>query len=998
MAVVNLQCKYCLAQLKVVGENHYRCESCGNEVIEKEDSPQELSILLVNAFQDLRLTKFDDAVDRFTDIIVKYPDNYMAYWGLCLAEHGVVFVEDRIEEKMVPTCYNMEIKSFLDNPNYQKAIELAPEEQVKNYEYQAAKIEYIRKEWIEKANSIPPYDIFISFKHRDEFGNVTSDYEYLNDLWYELTYKYKLNVFFSPQTLKDKVSEKFEPYIYRALHTSKVMLLYGEKAEYFETTWVKNEWSRYLRKIKNKEKHPKSLIVAYKNFNANLLPSKLKDTQALDANKPQFINILFDHINNILSLSKNPESLERIEIKTVDIKSKSRTIGNEIIQKRELGSNYVKTNNVNVEKIISTIKLLMEQNQFELATIQLNKVIEIEPNNSEVKYIKFLINNKIQNDNDLINGIKSPGNKKILNELEDVINTSDKNTGVRLLSLIKEALEQILDTSKNQGEITETGNENCALTLYDVLSQYNYDGRTELNKKVLEKSSKYNYLKLFNAGIKLLEDNQVDDYINYHLDLVKSISVTKKLNVKYVKSITKINEPTNSLLQVYYLKKILSVDEGNPEILFKLYELTYDFKCFENSLKYAKDKKEQVTLVKKYLSLTERQENTFYEEFLKYIPIEESKLYIKSLKNRYEFLYSIKKISNEKINANALDYSQWLSNLKWYVKQLIQLEGENPVWLFDLFKFELGVVLDDELAHYSVPLSSLNDFNDLLPNLDGANQKRLLDILNKQKRIIRLNEKNKEDELRRIEQERIRREEEEERRRKNEIRRQEESRLNEIRRQEEMKLELERRKAEAKEKSRRRFNLFLSCFSSTLIFLITFFAITFKTKTGNIVLKDYTKEIVISLVVLSLLKIIVYIFSKVNDYEHLKKTLSYDFRFVTIFAFVITAFGFANCFSTFFGDLRDSIGTFVNRHRIFFIGAILAVLPAISNFFKFTDSVGKKNENKLTWIFIFTAFSFGLNSCYALEECSACNSDISLIAPVLIVYLISMLKRKSKEL
>ena len=64
---------------------------------------------------------------------------------------------------------------------------------------------------------------------------------------------------------------------------------------------------------------------------------------------------------------------------------------------------------------------------------------------------------------------------------------------------------------------------------------------------------------------------------------------------------------------------------------------------FENSLKYAKDKKEQVTLVKKYLSLTERQENTFYEEFLKYIPIEESKLYIKSLKNRYEFLYSIKK-------------------------------------------------------------------------------------------------------------------------------------------------------------------------------------------------------------------------------------------------------------------------------------------------------------------------------------------------------------------
>ena len=214
MASVDLQCKYCLAQLKVIGENHYRCESCGNEVIEKDDTPQELSILLVNAYQDLRLTKFDDALDRFTDIVNKYPDNYMAYWGLCLAEHGVVFVEDRIEEKMVPTCYNMEIKSFLDNPNYRKALEYAPAEQVKNYEYQASKIELIRKEWIEKANAIPPYDIFISFKHRDEDGNVTSDYEYLNDLWHELTYKYNLNVFFSPQTLKDKLSEKFEPSIY----------------------------------------------------------------------------------------------------------------------------------------------------------------------------------------------------------------------------------------------------------------------------------------------------------------------------------------------------------------------------------------------------------------------------------------------------------------------------------------------------------------------------------------------------------------------------------------------------------------------------------------------------------------------------------------------------------------------------------------------------------------------------------------------------------------
>ena len=89
------------------------------------------------------------------------------------------------------------------------------------------------------------------------------------------------------------------------------------------------------KSLKNKEKHPKSLIVAYKNFNANLLPSKLKDAQALDANKTQFINILYDHINNILNLSQNVEKLERIEIKSTGISSRSRTISSEVIQKRD---------------------------------------------------------------------------------------------------------------------------------------------------------------------------------------------------------------------------------------------------------------------------------------------------------------------------------------------------------------------------------------------------------------------------------------------------------------------------------------------------------------------------------------------------------------------------------------------------------------------------------------------------------------------------------------
>lgn len=54
-------------------------------------------------------------------------------------------------------------------------------------------------------------------------------------------------VFFSRITLEDKLGLEYEPYIFAALNSAKIMLAVGTDYEYYNAVWVKNEWSRYLK-------------------------------------------------------------------------------------------------------------------------------------------------------------------------------------------------------------------------------------------------------------------------------------------------------------------------------------------------------------------------------------------------------------------------------------------------------------------------------------------------------------------------------------------------------------------------------------------------------------------------------------------------------------------------------------------------------------------------------------------------------------------------------
>ena len=279
------------------------CAACGSYLPE-QISGEEVS-LLYSAFQKLRLADFYEAEREFDDIIRRHPRNAQAYWGRLMSRYGIKYEKD-YDGRNIPTCYATSIDSVYESYDYRKAMELADTETRAVFKDHADYMERVRREWLEKASREQPYDIFISFKDSDQEEQKngrehTVDSDYLRELYLYLMKK-GYRVFFSRESLEGKGGEKYEPYIYAALSTAKIMLVYGSKPEYINATWVKNEWTRYQKRIRSGEKHPDSLIVAYKGFSPKDLPLELSESgrQHLDASKPSFYSELIEIIGRIM--------------------------------------------------------------------------------------------------------------------------------------------------------------------------------------------------------------------------------------------------------------------------------------------------------------------------------------------------------------------------------------------------------------------------------------------------------------------------------------------------------------------------------------------------------------------------------------------------------------------------------------------------------------------------------------------------------------------------
>ena len=296
MAVI--KCKMCGGDLVIApGATVAECEYCGSrQTVPTADNEKKLT-LFARANRLRAACEFDKAAGVYESIVVEFPQEAEAYWGLVLCKYGIEYVDDPATGRKIPTCHRSSFESVLDDGNFDQAQENADVVARKVYREEAKQIEELRKGIIEVSAKEEPYDVFICYKETDEKGDRTLDSVLAQDIYDALTEK-GYRVFFSRITLEDKLGQEYEPYIFAALNSAKIMLAVGTDYEYYNAVWVKNEWSRYLMLMaKDRTKH---LIPCYKNIDAYDMPREFAKLQAQDMGKVGAMQDLLRGIEKIL--------------------------------------------------------------------------------------------------------------------------------------------------------------------------------------------------------------------------------------------------------------------------------------------------------------------------------------------------------------------------------------------------------------------------------------------------------------------------------------------------------------------------------------------------------------------------------------------------------------------------------------------------------------------------------------------------------------------------
>ena len=297
-----IKCKMCGGDLELIeGGSVAVCEYCGSQqTVPAADNEKKLTRFA--RANRLRLAcEFDKAAGVYESIVADFPTEAEAYWGLVLCRYGIEYVDDPATGKKIPTCHRSSFDSVMEDSDFEQALENADAVARRVYRDEAKAIEELRRGIVEVSGKEPPYDIFICYKETAEDGQRTVDSVIAQDVYDALTEK-GYRVFFSRISLEDKLGTEYEPYIFAALHSAKIMLAFGTDYEYYNAVWVKNEWSRYLQLMtKDKSKH---LIPCYKGIDAYDMPKEFAKLQAQDMGKVGAMQDLLRGVDKIIGREK----------------------------------------------------------------------------------------------------------------------------------------------------------------------------------------------------------------------------------------------------------------------------------------------------------------------------------------------------------------------------------------------------------------------------------------------------------------------------------------------------------------------------------------------------------------------------------------------------------------------------------------------------------------------------------------------------------------------
>ena len=367
MAVI--KCKMCGGDMEISADKTFgTCEYCGSTMTLPQVSDDQRAAAFNRGNHFRRAGEFDKALGVYERIVAEDDTDAEAHWCCALCRFGIEYVEDPATYEWLPTCHRASFDSFLEDIDYLAALEHSDGITRRQYQKDAAKIAEVQRGILATSQNTEPYDVFISYKELDENGERTRDSVLAQDIYYQLTEQGR-RVFFSRISLEDIPGTQYEPYIFAALNSAKVMIVVGTSAENLNAVWVKNEWSRFLAMMR-KDKS-KLLIPCYRDMDPYDMPEQLTVLMSYDMGKIGFIQDLIRGVNKVLDADKP---------------KKEETVHETVVVKNEGGAN--------TDALLKRGNMALEDGDWKRADEFFEQVLNQNAECAEAYLGKFLVENK----------------------------------------------------------------------------------------------------------------------------------------------------------------------------------------------------------------------------------------------------------------------------------------------------------------------------------------------------------------------------------------------------------------------------------------------------------------------------------------------------------------------------------------------------------------------------------------------------------------------------
>lgn len=492
-----LKCKMCGSNLEIEDSiTVCKCEKCGtSQTVPDIEDDKELK--LFERAGRLRFNcDFDKAAGIYNTITDSYPEEAEGYWGLILCKYGIEYADNASGIKE-PVCHRISYDSVMDDEDFELVMENSDSESRAIFREEAKIIEENRKKYIQIAESEQPYDIYISYRAKDDNGDKTAISEIAGHLYNKLT-SAGYRVFLSEAALKGKERSDCEPYIYSALNSANVMLALGTSYDDYNDVWVKNEWNRYLE-IAEKNKN-KCLIPCYKDVDEYDIPKEFAGLKVCQlGNDDTFNNIMAEIANVVKPASVNQpapepekaEPAEEIELEEI-----------EIIEP------------VDINKLLDEGFAAISDKNWKKANKLFFQVLDEEPDNSKAYWGQLLVQQECTNAREMADNLY----------LQVIGNTSDNTYELE----IRDRRQEI----KDKYPVANLFSEEEYANLFDV--HFNYQSGVENTKSAIAANNEH-YILSDNELFKRAKQNAdaevaagIEEFVanvNRHLDeILKNVT------------------------------------------------------------------------------------------------------------------------------------------------------------------------------------------------------------------------------------------------------------------------------------------------------------------------------------------------------------------------------------------------------------------------------------------------------------------------------------------